>query len=91
MKIRFFRLPKPKVYNYIPRYYDEQKEDLEERINNIKQEMGVSESNENYTPRIKGQMRSQYERNIKVKQRSSFRLVIILIALILLAYWLLFK
>jgi len=47
----FFRTPKPKPFNYIPRYYDEQKEDLEERIRNIEIEMGVKEG-EAYRPQI---------------------------------------
>jgi len=38
---RFFSTPKPKQFNYIPRYYDEQKEALEERIRDIEIEMGV--------------------------------------------------
>ena len=92
MAIRFFKLPKNKEFNYVPRYYDEQKEELNERIKKIEQEMGVkSESKEAYVPNIKGQMRSYYNKNVKEKKQSNLRLILILIALFIIAYFLFFK
>ena len=87
----FFRTPKPKPFNYIPRYYDEQKEDLEERIRNIEVEMGVNKG-EAYRPRIrKGQMSNYYRRKQKrVQKQSNIRLVVIILILLLISYFLFF-
>lgn len=35
LRIKFFKLPKHTVYSYKPRYWDPQKEDLEERLKRI--------------------------------------------------------
>lgn len=87
----FFRTPKPKHFNYIPRYYDEQKENLEERIRNIEIEMGVKEG-EAYRPRIrKGHMSNYFRRKQKrVQKQSNIRLVIIILILLLVSYFLFF-
>lgn len=37
MRIVFFRRPKPKGFNYKPRYYDPEKEELEERRRQLMQ------------------------------------------------------
>lgn len=39
----FFKQGKPREFNYQPRVYDERKEQLEERIDRIKMEMGLKE------------------------------------------------
>ena len=87
----FFRTPKPKPFNYIPRYYDEQKEDLEERIRNIEIEMGVKKG-EAYRPTIrKGQMSNYFRRKQKrVQKHSNIRLVVIVLILLLISYFLFF-
>jgi hypothetical protein len=38
----FFKTGKPKGFHFEPRFYDERKEDLEQRVERIKAEMGVS-------------------------------------------------
>ncbi len=91
MAISFFKLPKHKQFNYIPRYYDERKEELNERIKQIELEMGVRNPDKNYVPKIKGQIRNQYYRNIKERKQSNLRLIIILIALFLIAYLIFFQ
>lgn len=35
LRLKFFKLPKHSVYSYKPRYWDPQKEDLEERLKKI--------------------------------------------------------
>ena len=40
MKIVFFKIPKPKRFNYPPRYYDEEKERREQR----RRELGIGEN-----------------------------------------------
>ncbi|UCG26932.1 MAG: hypothetical protein JSV24_08105 [Bacteroidales bacterium] len=88
---RFFSTPKPKQFNYIPRYYDEQKEALEERIREIEMEMGVNKG-EAYRPRIRrGQMSNYFRRKQKrVQKQSNIRLVIIILFLLLISYFLFF-
>lgn len=87
----FFRTPKPKPFNYIPRYYDEQKEELEERIRNIEREMGVDKG-EGYRPTIRrGQMSNYFRRKQRrVQKQSNIRLVIIILILLLISYFLFF-
>ena len=83
----FFKINKHKKFNFIPRYYDPQKEDLEERIRSVEREMGVKEG-EAYRPTIrKGQMSSYFNRKSrKAQKRSNIRLIIILLILFLIAY-----
>jgi hypothetical protein len=87
----FFRTPKPKRFNYIPRHYDEQKEQLEERIRDIEREMGVTKG-EAYRPTIrKGHMSNYFRRKQrKTQQQSTIRLIIIIIILCLISYYLFF-
>ncbi|MGL5914484.1 MAG: hypothetical protein ACRCZB_09990 [Bacteroidales bacterium] len=40
----FFKLDKPKGFHYQPRFYDERKEAMEQRIDRIKAEMGMSDT-----------------------------------------------
>ncbi len=42
--IRFSKLPKHRKFNYSPVYYDEAKEELHSRVDDIKREMGELES-----------------------------------------------
>ena len=43
MAIKFLHTPNNKKFKFKPRYYDEQKEELEKRVEQIKKEMGVSD------------------------------------------------
>jgi len=86
---RFFKLPKYNEFNYIPRYYDPQKEAREERLKKIKQEAGVSDDI-NYTPNIKGQFRRFHRAAKREKKVSNLRLLIILIFLFLAFYYLIY-
>lgn len=93
MGIRFFHTPKNKKFNYSPRYYDEQKEELERRVRQIKRELGVeelSDTDKPYIPNIKGQMRGVFKRNTAERKRSNLRLAIILVVLVTIVYFLLF-
>ena len=90
---RFFYIPKNKKFNFKPRYYDEQKEDLEKRVEQIKREMGVADDDPNkpYVSSIrKGQMRGFLKKSGKQKRQSSGRLLLILIVLFLIVYFLLY-
>ena len=41
MAVRFFHTPKNKSFKFTTRYYDESKEELDKRVAQIKQEMGM--------------------------------------------------
>ena len=56
----FFRLEKPKQFKYIPRFYDEAKEDLQNRIKRVDDELKMKETGE-YTPNLRGQFRRRHE------------------------------
>ena len=93
MAIKFLHTPKNKQFKFTPRYYDEQKEELENRIQKIKREMGVEnleDSDKPYVPNIKGQMRGYFKKNIEQKRKSTMRLIIILIVLFAIVYFLLY-
>jgi hypothetical protein len=87
----FFKINKNKRFNFIPRYYDPRKEDLEERIRSVEREMGVNEG-EAYRPTIrKGQMSNYFNRKkSKAQKQSNIRLIIILLLLFLISYFLFF-
>ena len=85
---RFFKLPKYNEFNYIPRYYDPEKEAREERIKKIKQELG--DTDETYVPNIKGSFRRYHRAQKRDKKVSNLRLLVILIFLSLAAYYLFF-
>ncbi len=88
----FFRIGEPKRFNYQPRYYDEQKEDLQQRIRQIEQEMGVDHG-EAYVPRIrKGQMGDLFRRRRKkLQKQSNIRLFVIILILLFISWWLFFR
>ena len=94
MAMQFFYLPKGKRYNYIPRFYDEQKEELEKRKRVIDAELrregkeGLED--DIYIPNIKGKMKSHMKAARKQKRNSNLRMVIILAFLLLLSYLILF-
>lgn len=56
----FFKLEKPKQFTFIPRFYDAQKEELEERIEAIRREVDPPSDSE-YRPNIRGQMRKRHD------------------------------
>jgi hypothetical protein len=91
---RFFKLHKPKQFEYNPIYWDPEKEEREERIRRIKQEMGVDEegSSMQRSSIRRGSFR-QYKRNAKVRasRSSNIRLIIILAVLFLLSYLIFYR
>lgn len=93
MAVKFLHTPKNKKFSFKPRYYNEQKEELEKRVEQIKREMGIddiSESGKPYVPNIKGQMRGYFKKNAEQKRKSTTRLVIILMVLFAIVYFLLY-
>ena len=56
----FFKLDKPKQFTFIPRFYDQRKEELHERVESIKKEMEPGDEM-SYSVNIKGRMRARHE------------------------------
>ncbi len=84
----FFKQYGPRGFNYIPRYYDPDKEAREERVRMIKQEMGIVEEGEKYVPRIqRGSMRNYFrQKDRKVQRYTTIRLIVIILILIIISY-----
>lgn len=91
--LRIFRTPKPQQYRYIPRFYDPDKEDLENRLRRIQ------ESKEDKVAGVKSRLEGGFmrkgggysadSRRIRSGQarRSNARLLVILVALIILSIY----
>lgn len=90
---RFIKLPEHKHFNYSPRYWDPEKEAREERIRQIKQEMGVEvPSNPNRTTIKRGSFRQVRQKNkVKATRNSNIRLLVILAILLFFAYLLFYR
>ncbi|MFA6128731.1 MAG: hypothetical protein WC699_15635 [Bacteroidales bacterium] len=78
-----FRTEKPKPFTFTPRFYDPRKEDLENRIGEIKKEMEENTEGQ-YVPNIRGQMRKRHDAlyGVSPKQKNSLisrRLITIII------------
>ncbi len=88
-----FKTPRHRQFNYRPLYYNQQKEELQERIRKIEQEMGVKKPDESgYRTGIqRGQMRGHFRDTKRLKKQSNVRLLIILLALFALAYYLVYN
>ncbi|MFH0756600.1 MAG: hypothetical protein V2B15_04865 [Bacteroidota bacterium] len=90
---RFIKLPGHKRFEYTPRYWDPEKEEREERIRKIRQEMGIKlPSDPNRTTIKRGSFRQAGQKaKVKATSNSNIRLVIILAVLLLLAYLIFFR
>lgn len=86
---RFLKLPKHQKYDYIPRYWDPQKEELEERLKRI--EDVKSGDTEAVKSRLSGGFRRGYQQgNARFRKqqakRSNLILLLVVAALIFLTY-----
>ena len=84
-----FRSPKPKKFNYIPRYYDPDKEALEERLKNIKKQQ--ERDIEGIKARISGGFKKGHSSNSQMKKRlvwkSNVIILFIIVFLVILTYF----
>ena len=89
--IRFFKLAKPKTFNYIPVFYDEREEKLKERVEKVKRELGT-EKTKDYKPQIvRGTMRGYLKKSRTASRYSSLRLIIIFAILLAFAYYIIVR
>lgn len=93
----FFRMNKPRHFKYAPRYYDPEKEEREERLRRIKEELGMREEEDKVNEDgAQVQRRSSIRRGSfnpkfvskqdKLQRNTPIRLVIIFLVLVLLVY-----
>jgi len=89
---RFIKLPSHKRFEYTPRYWDPEKEEFEERVRQIQQEMGMDVPRDpNRTTIKRGSFRQvRQQAKVKASRSSNLRLVVILVALFLIAYLIFF-
>lgn len=85
--ISFNRTPKHQRFNYVPRYYDEDKEDLQERVRLAKGEAGNADL-------AKSRIRSGFKRRSRAgtsnpSAKSAIRLMLIIAILVLFTYMIL--
>ncbi len=82
-----FRTRKPRSFNYQPLYYNERKEKLQQRIQEIEKEM-QARKNGTYTSNIsKGFIKKHEKRD---KRSSNIRLLIILLILLAFFYFMIY-
>lgn len=92
-RIRFMKVNRNKRFDYTPRYYDERKERLNKLINTYKQsEDELDTSSAEYRAKIKQRIEQNWELNSATSTQSraaNIRLILILGALLLGAYYVL--
>lgn len=81
MKFGFFKAPKPQRFDYKPMYYDPRKEQLEERVKQIK---AMQEDNPDAAKsRIKAGLRRGYSTgNASIRKKALFRSNMILLVVV---------
>ena len=89
---RFIKLPGHKRFEYSPRYWDPEKEEFEERVRQIKQEMGHDVPRDpNKTTIKRGSFRQvRQQTKVRATRSSNLRLVVILATLLVIAYLIFF-
>ena len=93
MAIFNFRMPKPKQFEYRPRYYDERKERLEKIKARAEAELAAKKDGVQYTTGLQKGFLAERRANSKLKhiplkEKSTLRFIIILIAILGIFYFL---
>lgn len=93
MFLRFLKLPKSQRYQYNPRYWDPEKEEMEKKVQQIKDRQNGASSASIRSRLASGGIRRGFEVSgrgrKKQAMRSNFILIAVIIALLFLAYMLL--
>jgi Flp pilus assembly protein TadB len=87
MGLVFFKTPSNKKFNYRPLYYDQKKEEREQRL-----KTAYEEDSENYEKALRDRMAMRWKRTAGTRARSATqqRLIIIFIAMALIVYFVFF-
>jgi hypothetical protein len=92
-RIRFMKVNRNKQFDYTPRYYDERKERLNKLVDRYKKEdKNLDTSSAEYRAKIKQRIEQNWELNSATSSQSraaNVRLILILGALLLAAYYVL--
>lgn len=88
MAITFFKTPKNKKFNYRPLFYDQKKEEREQRM-----KTALEEGSDDYEAALRARMQMRWKRSAgsRDKKLSNQRLVIILVVIFLLFYLVFFS
>lgn len=93
MFLKFLKLPKYQRYEYKPRYWDPQKEEMEKRVQHIKDRQNGVTADSVRSRIASGGIRRGFEatgaRRKQQAMRSNFILIGVILALLFLAYMLL--
>jgi len=85
----FFKTRKNKSFNFKPRYYNENREELEKRYAQIAAELNKEATSNN--PHFRGNLKEQWKSNKNTSnfsKKSNFRLLVIFALLCMIAYYL---
>lgn len=83
------KTPKPQSFNYIPRYYDPRKEDLERRIK--AQQASGADSTEAMKTRITTNLRHRITDNKDFRRRKVVKSNLTVIGIIILLLWIIYE
>ena len=87
LKLGFGGKAKPRGFDYVPRFYDEAKEEREQRLKKFESTGDVSRDSENMKSRILAGLRAKaggnHSQRAQMNRQSNIRLIIIILALIL--------
>ena len=94
---KFFHIPGARQFRFKPRFYDPDKEELDNRVSKIKEEMGIVEEKKDdgkpYVSNIKGQFRNMdgwQAKSSDAARRAQNRRLIWIIAILALVMYLFF-
>ncbi|MDR2383499.1 MAG: hypothetical protein LBD76_06415 [Prevotellaceae bacterium] len=75
LRFSFFKTPQHKRFEYTPRIWDPAKEEREERLKQVRKELGIIDNTSDgkpYIPNIRGSFRKEYEQNKRSKKQLNF-------------------
>ncbi len=84
--IKFNKVPKHKRFDYIPRYYDPKKEELEKLVDSYKKQDDVEATRERIRSGLKNKYRGDQNYRRSQQRSSNIRLISIILILFLVSY-----
>lgn len=101
LRISIFKTPQPKQFRYVPRYWDQEKEERKQRLEDARRRVGLEEEPEveeetgSRKPVLKERINFRDKTRIgslrsaqSVRRKSQVRLIIILLTLLIIFWWL---
>lgn len=95
---KFFHTPKARRFEITTRYYDPEKEEMKDREDRIKKELGIEEEKKPIDPNYRANLHGQFRRGmgdmsktVADERRKMNTRLIILILILSLAFYLMFK